>query len=491
MTTQLPTKTYTMGDRPKAVPYREVAPTSIARTRLTSCIKTLNAVGLGLDPWQQAIARYVLAEREDGTYAASRIVISIPRQSGKTYLVGCLTIYDAIANPNTTTVWTAHRFKVARESFEFMQAVCSSPAMRRYVDPNDIHSAAGNEVIKFRNGSRIVFAARERGAIRGFSKVRRIIFDEAQILSNQALSDLLPTMNQAWNPQRIMMGTPPKPSDSSEAFTKARTNSLEGKTTRTYYVEYSAPDGSDIDDVDAWIAGNPSLLDRTPLERITDLREELPDDDDFAREAMGMWDKAASAEIIDKQTWDLAARDDAVQPSADIAIAVAVSGNLSSAAVAFAGRREDGKWHIELLDHRTGYLWVPAYVQQLLTQNNKVRAVVLDVGTGSRALIDDFQRLKIKVTSPKVIDVGTAVSRVIDGINQRSIVHIEQTQLDTARAGARLRPLADTGMHAWSRKNSLTDITPIEAVTLALWGSMNLKVNKPARRSGRRVVVLS
>jgi hypothetical protein len=61
-------------------------------------------------------------------------------------------------------------------------------------------------VIPFRNGSRIVFAARERGAIRGFTKVRRLVLDEAQILTESAMADLAPTMNQAENPQIIADG---------------------------------------------------------------------------------------------------------------------------------------------------------------------------------------------------------------------------------------------------------------------------------------------
>jgi hypothetical protein len=133
------------------------------------------------------------------------------RQVGKTYDIGALIFADSIINPGTTTVWTAHRFKVARETFDSLKSMATTPAMLAHVDPDAITTGAGNETIPFRNGSRIVFAARERGAIRGFTKVRRLILDEAQILTESALSDMVPTMNQAENPQIIMMGTPPKP----------------------------------------------------------------------------------------------------------------------------------------------------------------------------------------------------------------------------------------------------------------------------------------
>src|SRR5205085_12545587 len=116
----------------------------------------------------------------------------------------------------------------------------------------------GNESISFRNGSRIVFAARERGAIRGFTKVRRLVLDEGQILTDAALADLAPTMNQAENPQVIIMGTPPKPNDPGEVFTRIRTEALAGESEGALYVEFSAPQGSDPDDESSVRIANPS-----------------------------------------------------------------------------------------------------------------------------------------------------------------------------------------------------------------------------------------
>ena len=94
-----------------------------------------------------------------------------------------------------------------------------------------IASGASNESITFRNGSRIVFAARERGAVRGFTKVDIIILDEAQILTDGALSDMAPTQNQADNPLIILMGTPPRPQDPGEVFSRLRAEALRASRT--------------------------------------------------------------------------------------------------------------------------------------------------------------------------------------------------------------------------------------------------------------------
>src|SRR5690606_7882243 len=137
-----------------------ILPAGIVATGWPAVRDTCARVGIHFDPWQQEMNRALLAKDAEGFYAADTAVISICRQSGKTFDVGGVTFADSIINPGTTTVWTAHRFKVARESFNELKALASTPMMAPHVDPEAITTAAGNESIPFRNGSRIVFAAR-------------------------------------------------------------------------------------------------------------------------------------------------------------------------------------------------------------------------------------------------------------------------------------------------------------------------------------------
>jgi phage terminase large subunit-like protein len=203
-----------------------VLPKGIVSDSFPSTRRVCQRIGILFDPWQADLNHCILAKARDGLYAADTVLLSIPRQVGKTFDVGGVVFADSIISPGATTVWTAHRFKVARESFNEMRAWAKSPLLAPHIDYDEITTGAGNECIPFRNGSRIVFAARERGAIRGFTKVRRLVLDEAQILTEHALSDLVPTMNQAVNPQVILMCTPPKPTDPSEVVTRLRADAL-------------------------------------------------------------------------------------------------------------------------------------------------------------------------------------------------------------------------------------------------------------------------
>jgi hypothetical protein len=56
-------------------------------------------LGLGFDPWQADLNRCILGEGPDGLYAADTVVISIPRQVGKTWDIGALVFADCIINP--------------------------------------------------------------------------------------------------------------------------------------------------------------------------------------------------------------------------------------------------------------------------------------------------------------------------------------------------------------------------------------------------------
>ncbi len=68
--------------------------------------------------------------------------------------------------------------------------------------------------------------------------------------------------------------------------------------------------------------------------------------------------------------------------------------------------------------------------------------------------------------------------------------HTDQPQLNVALSVARKRPLA--GAWAWNRKDETSEITPIVAVTLALWGAQKDDVERPTRRTAttRTAVIL-
>ena len=435
-----------------------VLPEGIAASGAPAIIGTCETLGIHLDRWQRDASTAILAKNLAGWYAADTVLLSIGRQVGKTFLVGAIVFADSIANPGTLTVWTAHRFKVARESFDELRALAEMESMAPHVDREKITTAAGNEVIPFRNGSRIVFAARERGSIRGFRKVRRLVLDEAQILTDAALSDLAPTQNQAINPQIILMGTPPKPSDPSEAFTRLRAEALSGQAGDLTYIEYSADPGSDPDDREAWRTANPSYPDRTPERALQRLRR-LLDSDDFLREVMGIWtDEHARKLAIDPAAWaNLHAPG---PPRATPTFALDVAPDHSTATIAAAWTTADGAW-LQLAAHGSGVEWVADRAAELLRTWGG-RLLVEQTGTAAFLL----PHLTADPVSRRFF--ADACSTLDAAVSSRSLRHGGHPELKDAVAVARWSSSGEAGQRVLSRKDPR--ISPLIAAALALHG---------------------
>lgn len=446
-----------------------VLPSGIVSTGWPSVEATCRQIGIKFDSWQRDLNRCILAKNKDGLYAADTVVISIPRQVGKTFDIGAVVFALCIKNPGLTVVWTAHRFKVSRETFNELRSMAKSPKLVAHLEYEDITTAAGNECIPFRNGSRIVFAARERGAIRGFTKVAVLILDEAQILTHSVLADLAPTMNQAENPLIILMGTPPKPTDPGEVFTDLRAAALDGTSEEVLYVELSAPVGSDPDDREALRVANPSYPERTPDRAIRRLRRLLTVED-FLREVFGIWDSAGGSGLINTVKW--AALEDAATSAVPQAYGIEISEDRSVTTIGMAGLRDDGLCHLELFDQLVGTGSLLKRCQQLDEATPGV-VFVIDEGGQAASEIADLEAAGLQVIVLKSDEIPIACADFLDGVNDSTIVHGPQAALTTAVEGARKKVWRDGGF-SFGRRASNVDIGPLVAVTLAAAGLKQL-----------------
>jgi hypothetical protein len=422
-------------------------------------------------------------------YAADTAVLSIGRQVGKTFDVGAVVFAECIAEPGTTVIWTAHRFKVSRETFNELRALAKSPKLAPHIDFDAITTAAGNECIPFRNGSRIVFAARERGAIRGFTKVRILVLDEAQILTHAALSDLVPTMNQAENPLIILMGTPPKPSDPGEVFTELRAEALSGDSDGIFYVEFSAKPDADPDDRQAWREANPSYPKRTPARSILRMRK-LLSRDDFMREGLGVWDSDGTKSPIPALTW-LNLADLTPDPAPHVGRLVLAADSdpaRGRTSITVCGFRADGVPMVELVENLPGVDWAEDRLVEI-AEHNDVAAIVVDKRSAAATLIHPLTERRMPVIGTDAQQMAQACGLFLDTVNETGLLrHLHQTELDEAVRAAITRPLGDA--LAWDRKKPTADITPLTSATLALWGLLTgVGVAKNAGRG--RIIALS
>lgn len=487
---------------------RLVLPTGLASTEWPAIKRRTDQMGVRFDQWQADLCRGAVGKRKDGKYAATvgGVVWSLPRQVGKTFTVGSLLFAYAIEHPGSLILWTAHHTRTSGETFRSMQGVARKPRVIPYVE--QVLKGTATEAVIFKNGSRILFGARDQGFGLGFAAVDVIVFDEAQLLSDRTRMDMVPATNRAHNPAGALLfyiGTPPRPESGvkGDAFGALRADAIDGDED-TFFVELSADADADPDDREQWAKANPSFPHHTPVESMLRMRKHLGSDEAWMREALGIWDAAQTAGVIPAESWQAATDPESV-PVDRFALGIEVGPDLTAASVAIAGQREDQSWHVALEadqhTHGRGVSWLVPYVETFVAANPQIRTVVVDVGGPVKALVEQrgqgagapwfFTGTKVRVQPIRVAELGATCSTLLSGLVTRDVRHIDQPQLSAAALSAGKRALGDTGMWVWSRKSATSDITPIQATTLALHGAQTTKVSRPrAQSSGGKVRVL-
>lgn len=466
-----------------------VVPSGIVSTGWPAVRDRCRDLGIEFDPWQDGAGRLILSKRADGSYAASigGVVISIPRQVGKTFLVGAIVFALCLLNPGLTVIWTAHRSRTAAETFQAMQGFARRPQIAPHVAK--VVLGSGEEEVRFTNGSRVLFGARERGFGRGFTLVHVIVFDEAQILTENAIDDMVPATNQAENPLLLFTGTPPKPSDPSEVFSTKREDALSGDVDDTVYLEFSADHGCDPMSRAQWAKANPSFPKRTNEAAILRMRKNLSADS-FRREALGIWDPVqAGASVIDADLW--ASRVVAEAPlGGSVAYGVKFSPDGSLVALSVALRPIEGPVHVEGVAHRKvseGTRWLRDWLGE---RWDGAAAVVIDGKAGAGAFLKSLERAGMKgrkMVAPSSDQVVTAHSMFLTAVTDGGLSHIDDPVLSGSIASAGRRPIGTAG--GWGfRSLDGGDVTLAESAVMAHYGASTAR--KSTRPGGRKVVVL-
>ena len=477
---------------PAAVPYvkhrQRQAPRVCHRPPFVSedaaeeAIEFAESLGLYLQPWQQMVVRAILAEQEDGRYAASSVGYLVARQNGKSWVLDVIALHGMFIVEDPLTVWTSHEMKTSAESFLRMRGwIEGSEDLSKLLLPagRSFQTGNGREGITLANGVRLKFYARSKNSGRGPSP-QRIIFDEAQELSDLALEALAPSMSAQPNRQAIYCGTVPGPqTNNPEVFTRIRDRGRSAAPGRHAWLEWT-PAGSDdpkraaaidLDDPRTWTASNPARA--TGVLSDDSIRDDRQDmsDEGFGRERCSIWPaRGASSGVVDMSDWaDRLGTPAAV--SEPIVLAIETTSDRSMSTVVVVGKRPDDDPQVEVAEHGRGTAWVASRVAEIAADNG-ADAVVIDGKGAAAALIDEvnaaLEPLGMEVTVTTYSDVAEACGQTFDAIRDGGLVHLGQQMLTTAVETAQTRPLGD-GAWAWSRKGAGPQIAPLVGMTLGLW----------------------
>jgi hypothetical protein len=442
-----------------------VLPTGIASTDWPKVHKVCTQkLGVTLDSWQADAGRVILARRADGDLAVmvDGVGMSLPRQVGKTYLLAALIFAICILRPGLLVIWSAHHGKTHAETFLAMQAFAKRLKVAPYVE--QVFVGSGDEEIRFVNGSRILFGARERGFGRGIPGVDVLVFDEAQILSDRALANMLATMNTSTFGLALYIGTPPKPEDNAESFKRMRADAYAGRLTDGAWIEFGADKDADPDDRAQLVKANPSYPHRTPEKSIQRLKRKLTPED-FLREGLGIWDEDTDASKGDLPygRW-LELKDPGADRGTELCFGADVAED-RAAWVAVAWRRDDDDLQVMLCHDGKP---MPAY--KLAAESKRLTDDWAGPVLGPAAFEDDLADEGVDALPPMSwTEFAGACGKVIDAIEGGTIHHGNQAALNEAVRTAKLRPSATGGERAFQLKDA-PQVGPLAAVVRAIHG---------------------
>ncbi len=471
-----------------------VKPSGIVRTGWPAVEAKLEQMGLGFDLWQADLARLILGKRSDGLYAATvgGVFLSIPRQVGKTYVLSALVFALCLLNPGMLVLWTAHRLKATGETHKAWKALARRKLIAPFIE--NIRSGSGDWEVIFRNGSRILLGARERGFGRGFARVDVIVFDECQILTDKALDDMIPAANASTLPTGALVlyaGTPPTPENvrtgDAEVFSRNRRDALAGTSDDVLYVECSADPSVDPSkwppghvDFAAIAEANASYPDRTPKASILRMAKQLSRAS-LRREGLGIWDDdAAQKALIKFGEWDpLKVTEPIVGTRLGLGIKFSPDGFL----VAVAG----ASWTAERVmveaireDPTTAGL---EELAAWIAERKGLSVIVIDGRSGAALLEQALIAARVPrrlIVIPTLAEVIAAHALMWDLVKSGRLAHSNQAELNEAVAAGGQRVIAGRqGGWGWQALGD-GDVLPLEAATFAAWGAETRKTTTTA-----------
>lgn len=447
------------------------------------------SAGLVLDPWQCFALDNALGERADGKWSAFEVGLLVPRQCGKGSILEARELAGLFLFGEELIIHSAHLFDTSLEHFRrILQLIESTPDMDRLV--RKVSRSHGEEGVELRTGQRLRFRTRTRGGGRGFSGVT-IVLDEAYNLPESAVAALMPTMaaqSKHGNPQiwYASSAADQEVHDHCHVLARLRRRGLAGGDPSLAYMEWSAPDDAwepknptrATMDRRLWAMANPGLGLRITEEYIErEQRSMSPKTFAVERLSIGDWPAANVDESgpIKRSEWS-ALVDAASEPGGEIAFGAEVSYDRQWASIACYSVRPDELGHGELIERRSGTAWVVPRLLELRKRWNPV-AVGIDAKGPAVSLVMDAEAAGLKRPADpdrpargdlivlNLQDMATACAQLVDAVNQRTIRHRAQPELDEAVYGCATRAVGDVSV--WGRRSASADISPLSALTVA------------------------
>lgn len=438
-------------------------------------------LGRTLMPWQRkavdVATEYRLDEFGRRHYRYSKVVITVPRQSGKTTLMGPLQLHRIMTRAQSKAFFTAQTGQDAKKRMIDLIELVTGSAAAPLFKPTYANGAEGIAVKG--KGSAVTRFSPTLSALHGETPLL-VTFDEiwkySLELGNALLGAAGPGQITFGDLAQIVMISTMGTLDSefmNEWVDKGRA----GTDPTLCYIEYSMPAGLDPYAPSTWWTFHPALGNTiTEAGLMKDIN--LPKSE-WMRAYMNRL-TATEHQAIDLDIWDDLGHEEHPQPNRrDLVLGIEVAPDNRSAAVMAAWRdKATGRPCMRLVYQAPGTAWLPGFVAEQWAHWQPAD-VVADgagpVGRFVRAINDalrehpDNPSGRDIVRTLNVAEFGAACETVMAAArDERTLWHDGSPELRDAVAALELRTV--NGVRKFSRDHSPRPIATLVGGTVALYG---------------------
>lgn len=244
------------------------------------------------------------------------------------------------------------------------------------------------------------------------------------------------------------------------------------------WFEWSAPPRCSIFDRDGWAHSNPSLGHGFIEERAIMSDAQSDDEIGFRTEVLCQFVDTLAEKTFPGDSWERGVDEDSeIAEGAKVYIGVDLSVDKTTTSAAVCGRRADGRWHIEVIEHKLGTDWLLRWLTDIADPLAPIDVAWQKNGAPISALGDQIKAIPGVITHEiagsalyESFDrfwMGIAASDSESQHDATRIMHRPQPFLDEAAKIVVTKRKGDGGSSLMDRSESPGNVAPLIACVMA------------------------
>lgn len=465
--------TNSLAPSPSLAPPRFATPRPTGPTWGPAICKIMRLLGTEPMPWQEHAADVIGELDSRGLPRWSLVLISVPRQSGKTTLSLAACIQRMLTSKNRRVWSTAQTGQKARKKWLEQVEVIEADGFPLRPLFTSRKSQGNEELAVPRLNSKFCPHPPTEDSLHGEQSDLNFIdeawvFDEAEAAA--LMQAIVPTQTTRPGAQTIIVSTM---GTAASTWFHGLVDQARQPNSGIALLDWGIAADDDPTDLDLIAAHHPAYghtVTRDSLERA--FSQLAPSE--FAR-AYGNRRTAARERFIPLEPWQQAQSLDPIPTDAPVSFAAAIDFERTETAIA-AAAIVDGVPHVEIVEVRPGTGWGASRLVELCKNHDAPPPWVDPIGPAA-SLVDQLKLAGLEPAPVNVRALTSACSEFLDrlkatdddGIAAPTIKIRPDAALDFAAEIVAQRRVGEAW--AWSRKGSSGSIAALEAATLAMYGA--------------------